>query len=97
MKIIQAVDSQIVSLIHFMAQYCKMPLKGTTATLTKAILDFSAPSDTNQQIVPPNRYDKTIPTIFIEANLFQDETLLTSDSGLLIMRLQAAVPKSFPL
>ena len=39
----------------------------------------------------------SIPTIFIEANLFQDETLLTRDSGLLIMRLQAAVPKSFPL
>ena len=57
MKIIQAVDSQY-SLIHFMAQYRKMPLKGTTATLTKTILDFSAPSDTNPQIVPPNRYDK---------------------------------------
>ena len=39
----------------------------------------------------------SIPTIFIEANLFQDETLLTSDSGTPIMRLQAAVPKSFPL
>ena len=58
MKIIQAVDSQIVSLIHFMAQYCKMPLKSTTATLTKAILDFSALSDTNPQIVPSNSYDK---------------------------------------
>lgn len=58
MKIIQAVDSQIVSLIHFMAQYCKMPLKGTTATLTKAILDVSALSDTNPQIVPSNSYDK---------------------------------------
>ena len=58
MKIIQAVDSQIVSLIHFMAQYSKMLLKGTTATLTKAILDFSALSDTNPQIVPSNSYDK---------------------------------------
>ena len=58
MKIIQAVDSQIVSLIHFMAQYSKMLLKGTTATLTKAILDVSALSDTNPQIVPSNSYDK---------------------------------------
>ena len=58
MKIIQAVDSQIVSLIHFMAQYSKMLLKGTTATLTKAILDVSALSDTNPQIVPFNSYDK---------------------------------------
>ena len=58
MKTIQAVDSQIVSLIHFMAQYSKMLLKGTTATLTKAILGFSALSDTNPQIVPSNSYDK---------------------------------------
>lgn len=58
MKTIQAVDSQIVSLIHFMAQYSKMLLKGTTATLTKAILDVSALSDTNPQIVPSNSYDK---------------------------------------
>ena len=58
MKTIQAVDSQIVSLIHFMAQYSKMLLKGTTATLTKAILDFSALSDINPQIVPSNSYDK---------------------------------------
>ena len=41
-----------------MAQYSKMLLKGTTATLTKAILDFSALSDTNPQIVPSNSYDK---------------------------------------
>ena len=58
MKTIQAVDSQRVSLIHFMAQYSKMLLKGTTATLTKAILDVSALSDTNPQIVPSNSYDK---------------------------------------
>ena len=59
MKTIQAVDSQNNSFLDsFMAQYSKMLLKGTTATLTKAILDFSALSDTNPQIVPPNRYDK---------------------------------------
>lgn len=61
MKTIQAVQLThkiIVSLIHFMAQYSKMLLKGTTATLTKAILDFSALSDTNPQIVPSNSYDK---------------------------------------
>ena len=79
-----------------MAQYRKMPLKDTAATLTKAILDFSASSDTNPQIVPPNRYGK-YPHHFHGGEPLPGWKLLTSDSGIPIIRLQAAVPKSFPL